>query len=274
IITEVKDCKKAEAGQKVTANPIFHCGVCSECQTGQINHCTEVEVLGVVNKNGAYAEELLLPESMIELLPDKLSYEQGAMLEATAVAVRAVEEAGITPGSHVAIFGAGNIGLLVLQVAQAYGAGEILIIDPIESRLRVAEELGAQIMMTPDELRVQKSNFCNVFNAVIDGVSIEETISFGIEISNMGANIVVYGVPKPDLTGIPLLDLFKKDMKLITSRLYPRSFKKAVELMERGMIKVEPMITHRVQLNDFSNLLSRINSGQEKAIKIIVKVKE
>lgn len=272
IITEVNGCKRTVVGKRVTANPIFHCGVCSECLSGQIHRCSQAEVLGVVNHDGAYAEEVLLPESMIEPLPDTLTYEEGAMIEPTAVAVRVVETAGVTPGFRVTIFGAGKMGLLVLQVAQAYGAKKVLVVDPIKARLAVAKKLGAQIVMTPDELQGQKSNYRNVFDAVIDGVSGDQTISSAIEIGNIGGTIVLYGVPRSGLTEIPLLDLFKKDMKLITSRLYPRSFKKAIELMKEGMIKVEPMITHRVELEDFPNLLSRIISGQERAIKIIIKV--
>ena len=63
-------------------------------------------------------------------------------------------------------------------------------------------------------------------------------------------------------------------MKLITSRLYPRSLDDAIALLQNGHIKAGPMITHRVDLNDFPDLISRISSGEEKAIKIIVNVEE
>ena len=274
IVSEVNNCKNTVAGQFVTANPIFSCNTCSECVAGRIHHCDKTEVLGVVNYNGAYAQELMLPEHMIEPLSEKISYEEGAMIEPIAVAVRALKKGCVGAGSHVAIFGAGNIGLLVLQIAKAYGAKNILVIEPDESRGRIASELGADIVLTPDELSKDKSQYINSFNAIIDGVSIDETLASGSELGDRGGIIVVYGVPKPDLTAIPLLDLFKKDMKIKTSRLYPRSLKDAIALLKDGKINTGPMISHRVSLEDFPGLISRVISGEEKAVKIIVNVEE
>jgi threonine dehydrogenase-like Zn-dependent dehydrogenase len=112
------------------------------------------------------------------------------------------------------------------------------------------------------------------FHAVIDGVSRDDTLLSGIELGVKGGNILVYGVPKSDLTPIPLFNLFRKDMRLITCRLYQRSFKKAIELLSEGRIHVNPMITHRVNLEDFPGLVSKIAQGKEKAIKIIVNVED
>ena len=72
--------------------------------------------------DGAYAEEVLVPERMVSELPEGMTAEAGAMVEPVTVAVQAVERAGVAPGSSVVVFGAGNIGLLVIQVARAYGA--------------------------------------------------------------------------------------------------------------------------------------------------------
>lgn len=274
IVTEVNACNHVKVGHYVTANPVFSCGVCSECQSGRINHCDKVEVLGVVNYNGAFAEELMLPESMIELLPESISYEEAAMIEPIAVAERAVREAHIHDGSHVAIFGAGNIGLLVLQISRAYGAEKILVIEPQASRIDVARDMGADITVTPDELKKQMSSYRDSFHAVVDGVSREDTLSSGIELGAKGGNILVYGVPKPDLTPIPLFNLFRKDMRVITCRLYQRSFKKAIELLSEGRIHVKPMITHRIALKDLPELIAKIAQGQEKAIKIIVNTED
>ncbi len=274
IVTEANACQYVTVGQYVTANPIFNCGVCSECVSGRINHCDKTEVLGVVNYDGAYADEVMLPETMIEVLPDNISAEEAAMIEPIAVAERAVREAGVRDGSHVAIFGAGNIGLLVLQVARAYGAEEILMIEPQASRINVAREMGADITVTPDELQQEMSSYRDRFHTVIDGVGREDTVASGIELGAKGGSVVIYGVPKLEPTPVPLFNLFKKDMRLITSRLYQRSFQKAIELLSEGRIHVKPMITHRVSLSEFPALVTRIAQGQEKAIKIIVNVGE
>jgi len=270
IVTEINNTRKIKVGQAVTANPIFHCGLCSHCLEGNIHYCSQMEVLGVVNYNGAYAEEVVLPESMVEPLPKSLSYEQGAMIEPTAVAVEVVRKGNLKPGSKVAIFGAGNIGLILLQVVQAYGVKDILVIDPIKTRLQVAQGLGAQEVKTPEELEEQKSSYLDIFDLIIDGVACQQTLSSATDISTVGGKIVIYGVPQTDSVSISLISLFKKNVSLVPSRLYPRSFKSPIALLETGLINIDSVITHRIRMEDLPGLLPKIIADKEKTIKVII----
>lgn len=120
------------------------------------------------------------------------------------------------------------MGLVVLQIVRAYGAKEVLIVDPLRTRLRISEGLGATRAISIEELETGKANYLSEFHAVIDGVGLGQTVLLASELGDIGGIVVVYGVPQSGLTEIPLLDLFKKDMKLLTSRLYPRSFGKAM----------------------------------------------
>ena len=274
VVAETRDCSTIKKGMFVTANPIFSCGKCPECLRGNIQHCAETEVMGVVHYDGAYAEEVLIPERMASELPEDMTVEEGAMVEPVTVAVQAVERAGVAPGSSVAVFGAGNIGLLVIQVARAYGAKRVVVMDPVQSRLDAALALGADTALTPRAMEQNKGEYQSAFTQIIDGVGSPDTIALGIALAAPGGVLTVYGVPAPGELPVSVLGAFKKDMTIATSRLYPRSLDKAISLIAEGKLDFGPMITHRTTLAGLPGLIEQAAAKEIDSIKIMVQVGE
>ncbi len=274
IVLETKEYAAVRPGQFVTVNPIFSCGECPECRRGNIQHCAQTEVMGVVHYDGAYAQEVLVPARMVTPLPDSLTAEQGAMVEPVTVAVQAVSRAGVGPGSTVAVFGAGNIGLLVIQVALAYGAARVVVMDPVASRLKAALALGAEEALTPRQMAERQKEYESAFTQIIDGVGIPDTLALGIALGAPGAALTVYGVPAPGDLPVAVLDAFKKDMTLVTSRLYPRPLDRAIALIAEGKLHFEPMITHRTTLEGLPELIEKAANREIDSIKIMIKVGE
>lgn len=272
IVTETNNTNKIKVDQFVTANPIFYCSLCSDCLAGNIHYCSQTEVLGVKSYNGAYAEEIVLPEHMLEPLPDNFSFDQGAMVEPVAVAVEVARKCDLKPESKVAIFGAGNIGLLLLQVVQSYSIRDILVIDPIEKRLHIAKKIGANQIKTPKDFEENPSQYINKYDLVIDGVGCQQTFSSAIELVATGGKIVVYGVPQLEPIPISALNLFKKNVSLVFSRLYPRSFKSAIALLGNGLINIDYIITHRITMKEFPALLTKMFTDKEEIIKVMINI--
>lgn len=269
VITETNACKNFTGGMRVTANPIFSCGKCQACQDGRIHHCTNTEVLGVVHHNGAYAEEVIMPEEMLFALPDNVTSTEGAMMEAVNVASRALERGHVCEGSTVAIFGAGNIGLIVIRLAKVFGASKVLAIDPVASRLEIAKQMGADEVITSAELAETMAQYTGQFSNVIDGVGIEATMKQAVEMVQPGGEVVVYGVPAGTYL-VPVLDAFKKDVSIHLNRLYPRDMNKAITLVAEKKIDFEPMITHVCTLEEFATLSKKIVARESDSIKIIL----
>ena len=128
-------------GQKVTLEPQVVCGRCYPCRHGKYNLCEKLKVMGF-QTTGAASEYFIAKASRVTLLPQEMSYDEGAMIEPLAVTVHAVNRAGSIAGQKVAILGAGPIGILLAQSAKALGAAQTLITDISAYRLKLAQECG------------------------------------------------------------------------------------------------------------------------------------
>jgi 2-desacetyl-2-hydroxyethyl bacteriochlorophyllide A dehydrogenase len=275
-IIEVGPSSEFEVGDRVTANPILHCGHCAACQAGNVHYCEDTAVLGVVNRNGAFAEEVVLDDDMIWVLPDDLNFEEGAMAEPAVIADRTVRRGSVQPGDTVAVLGAGNIGLLLIQVARIMGAAKVMVTDLLEYRLDIARTIGVDLALdvAKDDLVQAGREAFGGFDVMIDGVGLQETIVQGIQLCKPGGRIVVYGVPQGGDLAIPVLDGFRKDLTIHTSRLYPRSFAAGLELLQSGQLALEPMITTRVSLGEAPQVLRDLSEKRGKMVKILIHTQE
>jgi len=268
VITEAAAGTAWAPGDRVYLHPILCNREDAVFAAGEVHHSDSTEVLGVVSRNGAYAEEVVVEDYMVRRMPDSVDFEAAAMIEPIAVAVRAVKEGLAKSTDRVLIFGAGNIGLLVVQVAKALGAAHIAVTDPIAERLELARRFGADAVYNaaepfPAELEKQ-------FDVIVDGVGNETTVRNALTASARGARIVVYGVPSGDIV-FPLRVAFSKDVRLITSRLYDADFELAAQLVAEGRVTPLEIVTHRIPLADAPALFERVFNGQEQPIKVMMK---
>jgi L-iditol 2-dehydrogenase len=255
-------------GDRVLIHPILGNRCDPVFARGEVHHSDSTEVLGVVSRNGAYAEETVVEDYMLRKIPEGMDYESAAMVEPVAVAIRAVQRGGIQAGDRVLVLGAGNIGLLVIQVARTLGAGRVIATDILPERLALAVKLGADQAIDVRK-GFPKNELEKQFDIVIDGVGSEGSVQDAVLACARGGRIVVYGVPKGDIV-LALKVAFSKDIILATSRLYDADFNLAIRLMAEGKICVTGIITHRITLAEAPPLLSRVIDGEEQAIKIMI----
>src|SRR5207302_966973 len=133
----VRDLKR---GDRVTFDSTIYCGHCAFCARGDVNLCDNRMVLGVspgeYRRHGAFAEFVSVPRRIVYRLPDSLSFEQAALIEAASVAVHAVSLTPVRLGDTGVVVGSGMIGVLVVQSLRAAGCANVIVIDPVESRLQ------------------------------------------------------------------------------------------------------------------------------------------
>jgi L-iditol 2-dehydrogenase len=140
--------ERLKVGDRVAIQTVQFCGECPQCIAGNQNLCQNRLIMGM-NAPGAYAEMVRWRESSLSKIPDKLSYEDGAMAEPLAIAVHAVGRVIIRPYDTVYIVGAGPIGLLALSVLKHTAAQRIIISDMSDTRLEIARSIGAHITVNP-----------------------------------------------------------------------------------------------------------------------------
>ena len=257
-------------GDRVLLHPILCNRADPAFASGEVHHSDSTEVLGVVSRNGAYAEEVVVEDYMLRHVPDGVDDESAAMIEPVAVAVRALRRGSLQAGERVLVLGAGNIGLLAIQVARALGGGYVAVTDLVPEKLALAASLGVDEAIDSGggfpTARLEKQ-----FDVIVDGVGTEASVRDALSSARRGARIVVYGVPPGDIV-FPLKAAFSKDVALLTSRLYDADFETAIRLVADGKVRLKDIITHRVALAEAPPLIARVIDGKEFAVKVMISV--
>ena len=152
VIAEVgRDVSDWKAGDRVTFDSTISCGACAFCRAGDINLCDNRQVLGVscgdYRRHGAFAEYVAVPARILYRLPESLSFDHAAMIEAVSVAVHAVHLTPLTSGDTAVVVGCGMIGQLAIQAAKAAGFASVVGVDVDDARLAVAQRAGADAVL-------------------------------------------------------------------------------------------------------------------------------
>lgn len=239
--------------------PSITCGRCEQCRSGHYNICENLKVMGF-QAPGAMADHFVSPTQNLHRLPEDFDAELGAMIEPLAVAVHAVALTSVQ-GKKVAVLGAGTIGLLVAQVAKAYGAASVEIVDLLESRRHLAESLGLQAK-APDSAK---------YEVIFECVGVEKALESAIQGIRKGGMIIVVGVyGQPVRITAGLIQDWEIGLK--GSLMYTfRDYQEAIRLFASGQVQGKPLITHRFALSEvkpaFAAALER-----EKALKVMLLV--
>jgi threonine dehydrogenase-like Zn-dependent dehydrogenase len=143
-----------QPGDRVTFDITVHCGSCYFCRRGMINLCEQRRIVGVstpeFRMHGAFAEYVAIPHRILYRLPDSLSYERAALIEAVSVAAHAVHRTPLVLHDTAVVIGVGMIGLLLVQLLRRAGCGQIIAVDVQPERLQRALRLGADVALRSD----------------------------------------------------------------------------------------------------------------------------
>jgi len=152
VVASGEGVDRAAPGDRVCVRPIRTCGVCPRCTAGLSHLCTSLAAIGVTSPGGGLAEYVVVPAGSVHRLPDRLSLEQGALVEPMAVALNAVERAGVRGGSAL-VTGAGAVGMGALFALRSNGVDDVFVVEPSSSRRAAAERHGAHVL-DPGEVDV------------------------------------------------------------------------------------------------------------------------
>ncbi len=235
-------------GNKVTTEINVSCGKCWFCRNGLRTHCPKREVIGITI-DGGMAEYVATPLSNVHVV-NELTYTQAALVEPLAAVLEMVKLRPPTPGSDVAILGAGTIGLLALQVLKLYSPSKLVVITrPNSPKASLAKELGADEVLDTESINEfvrreskEGQGFDYVVEATGSPLGLEEAIKL-VRPRGVVAAKSTHGVP----TTFNYTQLVVKEVKLIGSRCGP--FKPAIRLIKEGLVNVDKLITSTFKLD-------------------------
>ena len=224
-------------GQRVAVDPAVPCNRCDMCQAGHPNLCRDLRFAGHGADDGGLRDCLAWPARCLVPLPDTLSAAAGAMLEPLGVAIHAVDLGHVRAGATVGIFGCGPIGLLVLQVARAAGASDLLVTEPLAHRRDAARAWGAQVWTPGREVDV-------AFECAGAAGALDDAIAA----ARPGGRVVLVGIPDDDRTAFSASSARRKGLTLALSRRMKHTYPRALRLVETGQVDVDSLVTHRLPL--------------------------
>lgn len=267
--------KGLQLGQLVVVTPQVTCGTCYSCTHGRYNICDSLKVMGF-QTDGAAREYFLVPATHIVPLPDGFERELAALIEPVAVAVHAVHRFGAVKGLKLLVLGAGPIGNLVAQVIKGLGAAEVAITDINPFRLSLAEKCGLTTTFNSSKLEEQSRlmNFLGKDGAdgILECVGHQATMEQAINLARKGSRIVVVGV----FGAKPVVDMGlvqDRELELIGTLMYRREdYVEAIELVQKGLIQLKPLISHRFPLREYEAAYKMIDEQPDQVMKVIIKV--
>lgn len=249
-----------KVGDRVCVDPNCYCGACEACRNGAAHYCEHMIGYGTT-VNGGFAEYCAVNERQIYLLPESVSYEQGAMTEPVACCLHGIDMCEIQPGHQVVVVGGGMIGLLMMQLAKLAGAAKVALLEPVESKREVAKKLGADICIDPiheDAKVALKAAGMKWINTVIECVGRPSTIEQAIEIAGNKAVVMMFGLTKPDETiSVNPFRIFQKELVLKSSFINPYTQKRALDLIDSGRLDVRSMVYEVCGLKELEDVLSK-----------------
>jgi L-iditol 2-dehydrogenase len=247
IVEVSNEVENLRIGQRVVIEPGFTCGKCEYCRKGMYNLCEEVKFYGTPPYDGAFAEYVSAPEQNVYVIPDEMSYEEGAMIEPLAVGMMAAKMGKVTVQDVVAVLGAGPIGQMALQATKVYGAFETFVTDVIGYRLDFARKYGAKaVVNAADEnvvermLELTKGKGVDV---VIDASGSPSAILQALDITKPGGRIVLVGYPTTDVP-VPVAKIISKELEMTGIHRYANVFPAAIKAVSSGKVVVKPYVTH------------------------------
>jgi L-iditol 2-dehydrogenase len=254
-------------GDRVTFDSTISCGECAYCRSGQVNLCEARRVVGVApveyRQHGAFAELLAVPARILYPLPETLSFTDAAMVEPVSIAIHAVQRVKISPTDCVVVVGSGMIGLFVIQALRWAGAEQIIAVDLADHRLALARELGAT-----DTLR---SDICDVPEEVLrmtegrgadfafEVVGVSATLNVALGVLRRGGSAVLVGnlAAKAEF---PLQAVVTREISLHGSCASAGEYPLCLDLISRGVIRVEPMISAIAPLEEGAEWFQRLSA--------------
>lgn len=274
VIAEVGSAVKGFApGDKVAFMPQVTCGECYSCQHGMYHICDKLKVMGF-QTSGAAQEFFALKAKMVLKLPETMTLDEAALIEPISVAVHALSRSGNVEGMNVVVLGAGTIGNLVAQVARASGAKGVIITDVNEYKLEKALSCGFEHVVNPQQENLGEA-ILTVFgldkaDLILECVGVQDTITQAVANARKGSTIIVVGV----FGQKPVVDLGliqDRELTLKGTLMYQRKdYERAIELVSKGKLNLDQMVTHRFAFKNFLDAYETIESSGGRYMKVMI----
>ena len=250
IVTEVgENCENFKLGDRVACDPSWGCGRCEWCKKGYQNFC--------IHRHGVakgFAEYVYPPEENVYKIDHSLDLEDAAFTEPLSCVLHGMDLLNIESGSNIVMYGMGSIGSLMLQLLKLTAPKNLIVVEREENKQELAIELGATKACTDQEIE-EIADKLNV-DYVIECIGLKNTMEQAIHIAGKRAKVLLFGLGDPEENvSFNQFEAYTKELSIYTSYLNPHTSRKAISLLESGVIDTKKIISARLSLEEMGEEL-------------------
>jgi 2-desacetyl-2-hydroxyethyl bacteriochlorophyllide A dehydrogenase len=264
------DVKSLRAGDRVVVEPNVNCGSCRWCHRGLVNHCEHFTTHGIFI-DGGLAPQVAVTARACHRIAHSVPAHVAALAEPLSCVVHGTHLARVQPGETVAVVGAGPTGLLFCALLDLAGA-TVVAIEPSPLRRSLALTMGAVAALDPEgeDVRGRVLDMTAGFgaDATIDAVGSQMGVC--LDLVRKGGRVVLFGIDTQSRGDICQARITRDELQVLGAYVGRDVLPSAIGLLEQGRLDLEPMITHRVRLEQLPGALDRLRAG--KAAKVIVEL--
>lgn len=276
VIAIGRNVSRVSIGDRVAIDAQITCGNCGPCSKGWISICDNKRVIGssrIELNHGTMAEVIAVHEKQAFRIPDNVTFSEGAMIEPLANALHVLNRAQIGIGDVVVIFGAGTLGLCMLQGAKLTGAKRIIVSDTSASRLEVARRLGADTLLNPTTQSVRdevlKLSGGSGADVVIEAVGIDATYQEAIHTVRKRGKVMFFGAVQETVT-VDLMPILHKEINILGCTGANDETQLAIDMVSAGRIDLGILLTHQFDLDATQQAFDTLAQPNNVAIKVQV----
>jgi len=261
-----------KTGGPVIIDPVRVCGQCYVCQAQQSHLCP---VGGLIGRDidGGFADYVRAPAQNLYPLPDQVDPAVAPLIQPLTTCLHGVRRAQIFPGEAVVVLGLGVTGLMHVQLAKAHGAHPVIAITRSEWKRELAERLGADYSLPPDEHAVDRVlEITNGHGAdlVIESAGKVSVLSLAVELARIGGRILPFGIYTEGEGALPFYQFYFKELAIINTRAAKaEDYTGSIDLVQRGIVDLKPLISHGFPLDEIGQALDLLDGSESGRMKII-----
>ncbi|MHC4880766.1 MAG: MDR/zinc-dependent alcohol dehydrogenase-like family protein [Planctomycetota bacterium] len=248
------------AGQRVVGEINCSCWNCETCRRGLPTHCPNRTVIGILGRDGAFAEYISVPQKNLHPVPDSLSTDEAIFVEPVAAAFQILRQQLVQKGQRVAVLGDGRLGNLCAQVL-AWSGCNVLAVGKHASKLAVLSKLGIETVLL-EEAKPQRN--CDV---VVDCTGSATGLPTALQYVRPWGTVILKTTVAGEQT-LALAPVVIDEVRVIGSRCGP--FPDAIAALDAGHVTVKPLISDRFPLDKAVDALQQ--TASQPVLKVLLDI--
>lgn len=265
---------RVKPGDRIAIEPAMPCYECDQCLAGRYHTCRKLRFLGCPGQaEGCLSEYIIMPETSCIPVSENISYDQATISEPLSIGVYSVKQSIPMKGAKIGILGFGPIGMSVMLPALAQGASEVYVTDKIPERIELAKKSGATWAGNPEHQDVVNEISGMeplLLDVIFECCGQQEALENAIDLVKPGGKIMIIGIPEFDRWSVPADKMRRKEITITNVRRQVDCVEPSLEMMEKGIVDVSLMPTHRFRFDDADRAFELVSGYRDGVMKAMI----